>query len=170
MKKLYFIRHGLSEMNVAGIVSGRTNTSLTNEGRQQAKIAGQAAKHIKIDLIVCSPLSRAHDTAKIIAKEIGYPIKQLQTNSLLIERDYGQLEGKPWTPDLNLDGVADLETAEMLITRAQLALDWLHTLPAQHILVVSHGAFGRAMRSILKPEFDFEHPVRLSNAEIHEWL
>lgn len=157
-------------MNVARIVSGRTDTSLTSEGRRQAKTAGQAAKNIRIDLIVSSPLSRAHDTAKIIAKEIGYPIKDIETTSLLIERNYGLMEGQPWSRDLNLDGIADAESVESLTARAQLALDWLHTLPAQHILVVSHGAFGRAMRSLLKPEFHFDHPNRLSNAEIQEWL
>ena len=66
MKKLYFIRHGLSEGNVQEIWSGSTDTPLHTEGRAQAKAAGQKAKKLKIDLVVSSPMSRAKETAEII--------------------------------------------------------------------------------------------------------
>lgn len=170
MKKLYFVRHGLSEMNVAGLYSGSTDTSLTEEGRVQAKATGKLAKDLKIDYIVASPLQRAHETAQIIAKEIGYPIKNIHTNTLLKERHYGEMEGQPWDPDLNLDGVSDFETDDTLVERAHLALNWIKTLDAHHILVVSHGSFGRAMRSIIKEEYPMNHPERLGNAELHHWL
>ncbi|MBI3624030.1 histidine phosphatase family protein [Candidatus Saccharibacteria bacterium] len=156
-------------MNVSGHISGTTETPLTEEGRQQAKRAGRAAKKLNIDLIVCSPLGRAHETAKIIAKEIGYPINKIQTNGLLIERHFGVMEGQLREPDHDADGFADVESRDTLMNRAKQAIDWLHSLPAQHILVVSHGTFGRAVRSLLKPEIPFDHS-RLQNAEIHHWL
>jgi broad specificity phosphatase PhoE len=170
MKHLFFARHGLSQMNVAGLLSGSTDTPLTGEGRRQARQAGIAAKGLGIDLIVSSPLSRAHETAQTIAKEIGYPLKDIHTNQLLVERHFGELEGKPWKPDLNLDGITDIETVDTLLERAHLALKWLEQLPAQNILVVSHGSFGRALRSIVQKEFPFSHPHRLKNAEIYQWL
>src|SRR5581483_5723923 len=78
MKKLYFIRHGESVSNVERWHAGRIDTPLTERGRQQAREAGKKAKAQKLhfDLIVSSPLSRALETARIIAKEIGYPEKQ----------------------------------------------------------------------------------------------
>lgn len=170
MKKLYFIRHGQSEMNTRNLWAGVTNTPLTDEGRRQAKAAGYAAKDLGIDLIVSSPLVRAHETAKIVAKEIGYPGEKILINSLLIERNFGELEGKPYDPDLNLDGFSDLEVDDALVARAHLALKWINSHQADHILVVSHGSFGRALRSMLKAEYPMSHPEKLKNAEIVCWV
>src|SRR6185437_9776053 len=157
MKHLYFIRHGLSEMNKTGVWSGAASESpLTAEGRNQAKAAGIAAKQLGLDYIISSPLSRAHDTAKIIAGAIGYPEEKIELNSLLIERDLGPLEGQPWDPDLNLDDIADVETAEEITRRAKLTLAHLQTLDAESILVVSHGSFGRAFRHVIHPDIPFE--------------
>ena len=153
MKHIYFIRHGLSEMNIASQLSGAgSDTPLAPEGVAQAKAAGQTAKDLNIDYIISSPLIRAHDTAKIIAKEIGYPEDKIELNSLLLERHFGPLEGTPWTPDLNFDGISDVETRESVLERAHLALAHLKTLDAENILVASHGTFGRALRHILTPD------------------
>ena len=175
MKKLYFARHGLTVMNVEGKWSGTSETPLTDEGRAQAKAAGQSAKDLQIDYIACSPLGRAKETAKIIAKEIGYPLKDIHINPMLIERHFGDMEGQTWGPDMNADGFSDAETAETILKRAEFALQWLHSIDADHILVVSHGSFGRALRYILFKEFPFHHHDRLKNdqlknAEVHEWL
>lgn len=170
MKKLYFVRHGLTVMNVEGRWSGTTDTPLTERGRQQAKAAGEAAKNLKIDLIIASPLSRAHETAQIIAKVIEYPKEKILLNPMLIERHFGELEGKEWYPDFNYDGIVDIETEDTLLNRARAALDWLETLPEEHIMVVSHGSFGRALRHHILKDFPFSHPHKLKNAEIHEWL
>ncbi len=170
MKRLYFIRHGLSELNVQGLIAGITETPLTDEGRKQAKAAGKLAKSYHVDLIVSSPMSRALETAHIIAREIGYSVDDILVHKLVLERDFGSLEGKPWSPDLNLDGIADLETDDTLIARARLALKWLQSLPADNILVVSHGGFGRGLRSAIRQESALDHEVRLANAEIHQWI
>lgn len=170
MKKLYFIRHALSELNKSGHVAGSTDTPLTDEGREQAKKAAHLAKGLGLDMIVSSPLSRALETAQIIAREIGYPEDNIFTNALLVERDFGSLEGKPWSPDLNLDGFADIETNDTVLERAHLAIKWMKTLDCNNILVVSHGTFGRALRSILKEEYTMDHHGGLNNAEISQWL
>lgn len=157
MKHLYFIRHGLSEMNAVSKLSGAgSDTPLTPEGRAQAKAAGIAARSLGINYIISSPLIRAHDTAKIIAKEIGFPEDDIELNSLLIERHFGPLEGTLWTPDLNLDGVSDVETRDSVLARAHLALEHLQTLNAENILISSHGTFGRALRHILQPDTPFK--------------
>lgn len=157
MKHLYFVRHGLSEMNKKKVFAGSTNTALSDEGRVQARRAGQTAKTLNIDGIVSSPLVRAHETAQIIAKQINYPEEDIHINSLLTERHFGELEGQAWSPDLNLDGIVDIETVDTIIARAHLALEWLRSLDATTVLVVSHGSFGRALRSVISSEHDYHN-------------
>lgn len=166
MKTLYFMRHGLTEMNVAGLWSGRTETQLTAEGRKQAKRAGQAAKNLGIDAIVCSTMGRAVETAEIVAKEIGYPVENIHKSSLLIERHFGELEGTPWQPDLNVDGFADVESVDTLKNRALLALEWIETIPGKTILIVSHGATGRMIRHAANQTIPFVGAGKFDNAEL----
>lgn len=156
-------------MNVQGLFAGRTETPLTIEGKHQARAAGRLAKELSINLIVSSPMERALHTAEIIAAEIGYPLDKIITNKLFLERDFGPLEGKPWAPDLNLDGFSDLETDDTLLERAKLGFSWLHSQPVDNILLVSHGSYGRALRSVIQHK-EFIHQERLRNAEIHTWL
>lgn len=161
------MRHGLTEMNAAGLRSGSTETILTAEGRNQAKLAGQQAKHLSIDLIVCSTMKRTRETAEIVAHEMDYPIEKIMHSSLLIERHFGELEGQPYSPDLDIDGFADVESTDTLLHRAQLALEWIESLPGESILVVSHGSFGRALRHIVNRDIPFG-PPSFKNAEVVE--
>jgi uncharacterized phosphatase len=173
VKHLYFIRHGLSEANIAGVWSGTSETPLSTEGKEQAKLAGKSAKNLGIDHIICSPLSRAHDTAKIIAEQIGLPIDAIEINSLLLERHFGAMEGQPWGLDLDVDGFIDVETRDSILERAKLALEHIARLDAEIILVVSHGSFGRAFRHIITPEIPFKHgdaTTKLQNAEITQFI
>ena len=119
--------------------------------------------------MVSSPLSRAHETAEIVAKEIGYPLEKIRTSDLLVERHFGELEGKPWSPDLDLDGISDIETVDSLIERAHLAFKWMESLDGETVLVVSHGSFGRALRSVLIEEHPFAGSEKIQNAEIILW-
>lgn len=174
MNKLYFVRHGLSQGNIDGVWSGTIDTPLSPEGKRQARKAGKQAKKLNIDYIVSSPLSRAMATAAIIAKEIGYPKKGIHINKLFIERHFGELEGQPWQPDLDLDGISDIETRDTILERARLALDFLSTIDAKNILIVSHGSFGRALRyQLTGHEFHNSHPPKeslLPNAEVIRWI
>ena len=170
MKKLYFVRHGESVLNVAGLFAGTTDTALTPKGRRQAKRAGAQAKDLKIDLIISSPLSRAYDTAKIIAKEIGYPKAKIQLNPMLAERNYGSAEGQPYSVDFNVDGIKDAETVDELLLRAKEVVDSLSRLEAENVMLVGHGSIGRAIRHHLLEDYPYHLPERLANAEIVQWI
>lgn len=170
MRHLYFCRHGQSVLNVEGKFAGSIETPLTKEGRGQARHAGIAAKNLGVGYIICSPLSRAHDTARIIAKEIGYPEKEIDVNSLVVERHFGELEGKTWQADMNLDDIVDIEAVDTLLERAKLTLNHLRTIQADTILVVSHGAFGRALRHIVNPDIPFHGSERFENAKLIKLL
>jgi broad specificity phosphatase PhoE len=174
MKHLYFVRHGQTEGNVNRIWSGTSETPLTPEGKAQAKRAGQHAKNLGIDHIVCSPLGRAHNTAEIIAKEFGYPAPRIELNSLFIERHFGSMEGRPWQEDMNIDDFIDHETYDTVLERARQAYQHLQTIDADTVLVVSHGSFGRALRHVIHPEIPFKQLAgkndHLPNAEIIQFV
>lgn len=169
MKTIYFVRHGESELNVARKVAGHTETPLTKEGRAQAKRAGKQAKDLGIEHIISSPLERAHDTAKIIAKEMKYPVSKIEVNPLFIERFFGAMEAQPYKPDTDYDGIADAELTHLFLARAEQAVAYLKSLPYSKILVVSHGATGRALRHHIVADMPFHHPVKFENAQIVEW-
>lgn len=172
MRKLFFVRHGLSKLNVEGMYAGRTETPLVKEGRIQAKKAGKLTKSHDIDLIVSSPLSRSLETARIIAYEIGYPLEKIVVDDRLIERDFGKLESQPWsrlhTYKYQLEHGA--ESDEKLLKRTRDMLDWIESQPVDNILVIGHGASGRALRSLVKKDFPMSRPSPLVNAKLHQWL
>jgi broad specificity phosphatase PhoE len=72
---IYYCRHGQTDNNKNDIMNGGDdNTPLNEKWIQQAYETGKLfnLKNEKIDIIISSHLSRAYDTAKIIAWEIGY--------------------------------------------------------------------------------------------------
>lgn len=169
MKTIYFIRHGLSELNAKGKIAGHTETPLTKVGREQAKLAGNQAKALGIEHIITSPLSRAYETAKIMAQEVGYPLKNIEVNPLFVERNFGVMEMQPYQPDTDYDGITDAEATDVLLARAEQAVNYLKSLPYNKILVVSHGSTGRALRHHLVPDQPFHAPIKYANAEIIGW-
>lgn len=176
MKTIYYIRHGESETNARGIWGGHIDSALTNLGRQQAKKAALQAQdnELSFDLMIVSPLKRARETADII--EGSVPVSRRQTNDLLIERDFGDIQHtsvdefyKDHTYK-DIDSVPNAETIEQLQQRAQKFLDGIKQLPEEKILVVGHSAFGRALRRCINnqpwtAEYDIE-VVALPNAKI----
>ncbi|MHB8438048.1 MAG: histidine phosphatase family protein [Acidimicrobiales bacterium] len=85
---LVLVRHGRSIANVAQQLSGRAETSLTDEGR--AEVAALAPMLGPVSMLVTSPLRRAVESARILA-----PTMQPVVDARWIEIDYGQLEGRP---------------------------------------------------------------------------
>ncbi len=166
MKQLYFMRHGLSEMNKQGRFSGRIDTPLAKEGIIQSRKAGQLLNGVGLNLIVSSPMKRAYDTAKIVAGEIGYPENAIILSELFMERDLGSLEGKEYIKGLPLNDFDGVEHSNNLIERARAGLTYLNTLDAEIILVVSHSALGRALTHVLNPGAEFGRIGTFGNAEI----
>lgn len=180
MKNLYFLRHGLSEFNKSMTWSGDSDTPLAEEGVEQSIKAGVAAKKagLKFDLIISSPLSRACNTAKLFAKEIGYPEDEILIDNNLLERGFGVLEGgvdeqasKEYQTDERLvekyEGVEKLTTMQQ---RSDRYYEKLKSLPEETILIVGHGAFGKAFhRSIAKIPYT-ERGEILENAKLYKLI
>ena len=180
MKHLYFVRHGLSEANKKGVWSGSVNTPLSPEGHEQAKHAGQLAREqgIVFDVVLSSPLDRAHHTAQHISRETSYPIQDIILHKDLRERHFGVLEGtnsadvfeQYLKDEAAIDLYKDVERLVDMQWRAQQVLEYLHTLPHDTVLVVAHGAFGRALRRAINKDPLHERLQPIPNAQIIKFI
>eukprot|EP00741_Cyanophora_paradoxa_P007202 tig00001085_g6968.t1 len=64
-KVVYLVRHGQSSWNKLNKIQGRSDHSvLTDKGRLQAMLVGEAIREIDFDVVFCSPLQRARQTAE----------------------------------------------------------------------------------------------------------
>ncbi len=180
MKHLYFVRHGESVFNVKGVAAGTSNTPLTPNGKAQATALGKKLRDqgIVFDVVLSSPLERAHHTALEIAMHTNYPTHLIELNNDLVERNFGDMEAKSLTADFGITGeeyqtnpfsidhIPNVEKITDLQYRANKVLEYLRSRPEDTILVVGHGAFARSLqRAIINAPLT--EPVRtLNNAEL----
>ena len=84
-KYFYIFRHGQSTYNLQGRTQGRTDDSvLTELGKEQAKAIGQRLAGKGIEIIACSPLKRARQTAQLANEALNVPI--------VIEHDFNEID------------------------------------------------------------------------------
>jgi broad specificity phosphatase PhoE len=169
----YFIRHGQSEGNIAGILQGRLDYPLTAAGRDQAAARGLSlqkmltvhsprAGNSRI-LFYASPLSRAAETAQIIASQLTTPRPDAAAIPLpppvyledLQELDLGSWTGKilPEMPQADpetwkrfqahsWDAVPGAESASSLHDRAMRVWagirDGVKESGAEKVIVITH--------------------------------
>ncbi len=175
MKKLYFIRHGESTANVQRLFAGRWDIPLSEKGKTQAKLAGKDANGLGIDCIISSPLLRAKQTAEIIGGGIGFPLNKIQYSDLLMERDYGDLQGTSFDDisGIDFEVVANIEPLRLLEERAAKALQEIKNIEEDSILVVGHGTLGRALyHCLINSDEEIEVPIseEIPNAKIVRWI
>ena len=162
------LRHGQTDWNINLRLQGVTDVPLNLTGINQAEVAAKAISIGDWDFIASSPLSRARDTAEIVARHLQ--ISEVAIVPLLLERSFGEVEGmiyQEWK-DKFPDGVAPGgETEEELHKRTNLLLDeLLSTYRGTRVLTISHGALIRKIVNILSSG---ELPLdkqRISNASL----
>jgi broad specificity phosphatase PhoE len=142
---------------VLGKWQGRADTQLTDAGRAQA---AQAAEHllslnVGIARVVASTLSRARETAEIIARRLGLDAPQLDER--LVETDVGPWEGlreheiESQYPNYLRDRLTppNFEPADAVFARVTAALHE-HMQLGDRVLVVSHSGVIRTVRRLMK--------------------
>jgi broad specificity phosphatase PhoE len=161
-RAFWFLRHGETDWNAQGLSQGQVDIPLNPTGLAQAHAAAGLLRGRGIVSIVSSPLSRARDTADIVAAALGLGVS-LQDD--LREVAFGVHEGTPmggaWFPEW-VDGTSTPEGAESFVAlraRAVAALTTALAHPAP-VLVVAHGALFRALRA----EMGLPANVRTPNA------
>jgi len=152
---IILLRHGESEGNAADLIQGQSDYPLTARGIEQAHTLAARWQALRasaagplFETIITSPLSRARQTAEIIATELNLP---LELDSIWIERGFGNLDGRPLDEILALNPPVDFhhpyqppgeggESSVDLFLRASQALRSVMHRPAGRYLIVSHGA------------------------------
>ena len=75
---IYFVRHGQTDFNRAGISQGQLDIPLNDCGEQQAKLCGKRFKDVKLDFILSSDLQRAYNVRLLWSYEISLYVTNLQ--------------------------------------------------------------------------------------------
>ena len=89
--KLYIIRHGQTDWNIAKKSQGRQYIPLNERGHFQAQCLGKAMENRPITAVFSSPQIRAMETAIAVASPAGVPVIPVRD---LMEINYGVWEGK----------------------------------------------------------------------------
>ena len=159
--KIYFVRHGQSEMNIEEKEQGALG-ALSELGREQAAFVAKRFSDLPIDVIIASPYERAKETAEIINSHLK---KEMVFSDLLAEwRPPSEIIGlRPHDPEnVKIRGLmrdqktvdpasrySDEETFVELKERAISALKYLENLEKESVLVVTHGGILRTIIAAL---------------------
>lgn len=169
MTDLYLVRHGETAWNRRRRIQGRTDVPLNDTGRRQARLTGELLTRRPVRAVYTSPLSRALETAEIIAAEIGLPAPILDDE--LMERDYGDAEGLDLAEvDRRFPNGAPVpgrESREQVAERVVPALLRIATAhPGESVVAVSHGGAIRAALSVAEPDQGFGV---ITNGSVHSF-
>lgn len=146
------LRHGQTPLSAEKRFSGRGDARLTELGRRQAAVTAVALAGTHsgtVAAVVASPLTRAQETAAVVAQALGVPVT---TDDDLVETDFGAFEGLTFAeaherfPDALAAWLADDtiappggESFADTAVRVSRARDRLReAYPGGTVLVVSH--------------------------------
>ena len=167
---LGLLRHGQTDWNINFLLQGVTDIPMNQTGIEQVKLAAKAISAKDWDVVLTSPLSRARQTAEIIASQHGFP--EIVEEELLIERSFGEAEGlshEQWRMKYsNLDEIPGGESRTQLAERSNLLLETISDkLAGKRVLAVSHGALIRTLLSIASDNELPRDGERLGNASFN---
>ena len=151
---IYLLRHGQTDWNLEGRIQGHTDIPLNQHGKMQIAqtVEGLSGICPNMDLILCSPLSRARESACIAAEMLNYPKDRIIEEPLLIERCFGEAEGLTAAerevkyPNYHYSDISyyfpGMESFEELMKRARNLFKRIEDTykDRENILAVSHGA------------------------------
>lgn len=161
MTRVLLVRHGATGLTAEDRFSGAVGVDLSEEGRDQAKRLAERLHSEPIHSVYASPLSRALETATIVAKphgltpilrdglrEISHGRWEGLTRREVEERfpgEYEAWEADPFTfaPEGGESGVSVLARALPVMREVVLSAE------GRTVLVVSHKATIRLLLSIL---------------------
>jgi probable phosphoglycerate mutase len=153
--RLLLARHGQTVWHHDNRYAGSSDVELNEAGLREAQALARRAERERLDLVVCSPLIRAVETAQPAAEACGV---ELVVDERLHEVDFGEWEGKTLEEVRAADPIAakrfeadpvkyGFPGGEPLPEAARRALEALRELDAEHpgekVLVVVHNTLIR---------------------------
>ena len=163
------VRHGQTDWNAERRLQGSTDIPLNDVGRGQARDAVNVLFGQEWDVIVSSPLSRAAETAQLIAAGLGLSVARHVPE--LTERSFGPAEGLQAGPELEAlrvpGGFHGAESEDEAASRGLAALEALaDEFRGRRVLVIAHGtlirvslsrAIGRTLQSVDNAVLNLAH-------------
>ena len=168
MTRIFFIRHGKTQWNLAAKYQGAHGDSpLLPESYHEIRLLAHSLASVNIAHVFSSPLPRAKTTAQKLIEALDRPIP-LTIDSRLAEFNLGLMEGMKFSavadrwpevldnfrhhPDKYYPKVVKSESFESVINRVGAAVyDYVQQFPNGNIIVVSHGAaLNAAINGLLK--------------------
>jgi broad specificity phosphatase PhoE len=139
--EVVLVRHGETEWTRTRQHTGRTDLPLTEEGRKQGRLVGEALKGRAFPLVLTSPLRRARETCELAGLGAA-----AQARDDLAEWDYGDYEARKTVdiraerPDWFLwrDGVPNGESPADVGRRADRVIDEIRAAGVDTV-VFGHG-------------------------------
>jgi broad specificity phosphatase PhoE len=172
--RILLVRHGATVSSGEDNFNGETDIPLSEPGRDEARALGRRLAEERIDAFYSSPLSRALETARLVAAPHGKEVAPLPD---LREVSHGRWEGKlraeiedlypeeyrRWEADPFSFAPSGGETGLAVTARALPALLGIAAAHAgQRVLVVSHKATIRLMLASLLGMEPRRNPDRLA--------
>jgi broad specificity phosphatase PhoE len=160
-RRLVLVRHGESTWNALGLVQGQADApGLTDRGRRQAVTLADQLQRRPVVALVSSDLTRAQETADIIARRVGSAVV---LDERVRERDFGVFEGGPsgalgcdvtgvsgeWVIDADLRPAGG-ESVRDLYDRVAWFVDSVRDGPDGDVVVVCHGGAIRVASAYLE--------------------
>jgi 2,3-bisphosphoglycerate-dependent phosphoglycerate mutase len=146
----FFLRHGETDFNRDRLAIGQLDIPLNDDGRTQARRAGEILVGCDIRSIFSSPLDRTMETAEIVSRAIQVPVMPLAG---LEERNKGIFQGQDrsglppqWETPEGGEAWSDF------VARNVAALETVRT-PGP-VLVVGHSGTFRVLREHLGIAFE----------------
>jgi 2,3-bisphosphoglycerate-dependent phosphoglycerate mutase len=149
---LCIARHGETDWNTAGILQGWMDVPVNVKGRAQAVELADNVSGGRFQVVFTSPLSRASETAHIVAERLGLPPPAMHDG--LKERNFGLVQGRPkaelaasqpnlYREILRRNPACEFEKGESMDDFADRVLDSLRDIARQYPgargLVITHG-------------------------------
>jgi 2,3-bisphosphoglycerate-dependent phosphoglycerate mutase len=143
MPPVYLIRHGETAYN-AGRILQTPEVPLSGRGIAQARRLAERLAGAGLRRILASDLLRAAMTAHVLADATGAPI---ETDSLLQERNFGDLRGTPYAalgfdpfaPDYAPPGGESIPAFHARVARAWARIEEVAAATDGPLAVVTHG-------------------------------
>lgn len=148
--RLYFARHGQTNANVDtlnGKIISELDLPLNENGIKQSNALADELKDTRLDVIICSPLLRARQTAEIVNQYHGLPIK---IDHYWRERYAGDnIDATKWNDLFDFDKNIPVENGESLdefFRRIYSAIEKTKLeQQGRNVLLVSHGGVQHAV-------------------------
>jgi broad specificity phosphatase PhoE len=137
----YFLRHGVTDHNLRRLIMGQLDVPLNDLGRQQARAVIPFVRPLGLRAILSSPLSRARETAGIVAAALGLEVTAVDG---FRERDWGELTGHPYRELIRDVPPPSAERADAFTARVLAGAGGLPS--AGPALIVAHSGVCRVLR------------------------